>query len=110
MQQWRFNLVEEIDGALLAEYVDEAIVNQRAGKILTPVRNTTISIPAELSSVLDQNNDLRQAFDRLTLGKQREYALYVAEAKRSTTKLSRLQKVTPKILVGVGLHDQYRQC
>ena len=49
-----------------------------------------------------------EAFDALTPGKQREYAKYVAEAKREETRLSRTKKIMPMIKAGKGLNDRYR--
>ena len=44
----------------------------------------------------------------MRLGLQREYADYVADAKRDDTKLRRIEKIMPMISAGVGLHDKYR--
>ena len=41
-------------------------------------------------------------------GTEQEYASYVAEAKRETTRLNRVEKALPMILDGVGLNDRYR--
>ena len=43
-----------------------------------------------------------------TRGKQREYAEYIAGAKREETRSKRLQKVFPMIEAGIGLNDKYR--
>jgi uncharacterized protein YdeI (YjbR/CyaY-like superfamily) len=44
----------------------------------------------------------------MRLGLQREYADYIAEAKRDDTKLRRIEKILPMIGKGAGLHDKYR--
>ena len=44
----------------------------------------------------------------MTLGKRKEYAAYVIEAKREETKVKRLEKIKPMILEGIGLNDKYR--
>jgi len=46
----------------------------------------------------------------LSLSKQREYSEYISEAKRETTKVTRLKKITPLIEAGKGLHDKYKKC
>ena len=46
----------------------------------------------------------------LTPGKQREYAEYIQTAKQDATKQTRLEKITPMILKGVGLNDKYKNC
>ena len=57
-----------------------------------------------------ENKTLASAFKKLTPGKQREYANHISEAKRDATKESRLQKITPMIIEGKGLHDKYKNC
>ncbi len=47
-------------------------------------------------------------FRKLRPGLQRDYADYVADAKREDTKLRRINKILPMISKGVGLHDKYR--
>ena len=59
---------------------------------------------------MDTDPDLRSAFEGLTPGKQREYANYIAEAKRDATKESRLEKIVPMIFKGIGLYDKYKNC
>jgi uncharacterized protein YdeI (YjbR/CyaY-like superfamily) len=39
---------------------------------------------------------------------QREYADYIASAKRAETKNARIEKILPKIAAGAGFHDKYR--
>ncbi|WP_439129636.1 YdeI/OmpD-associated family protein [Polaribacter sp.] len=111
MLQWRFYSLEEIKPDLITEYVQESIDNFKKGKEIKPERNTKeLKIPEVLKNVLKANTELKKSFQKLTLSKQREYANYIAEAKREATKLKRLEKITPVILNGVGLHDQYKNC
>jgi uncharacterized protein YdeI (YjbR/CyaY-like superfamily) len=39
---------------------------------------------------------------------QREYADYIASAKRADTRQRRIEKILPMIVAGVGLNDKYR--
>lgn len=110
MRQWRFNSVDEIDPKLISEYLQEAVANQKAGKEIKPERKTTVDVPAELKAALVDNAKLKKAFSNLTPGKQREYAEYVVSAKRDATKQTRLEKITPIILDGLGLNDKYKNC
>ncbi len=52
----------------------------------------------------------KTSFATLNPGKRREYADYVASAKRNETKVKRIEKILPMIESGVGLHDKYRTC
>ncbi len=110
MRQWRFNSADDIDQALLAEYLNEAVANQQAGKEIKPARNAGLVIPEALQQALTDSPELRQAFAALTPGKQREYAGYISGAKREGTRISRLEKSIPMVLAGAGLHDKYRNC
>ena len=107
LRQWRFQAEDDIDAALLQAYIEEAIANQRAGKTVAP-QPRPLQIPDELRQALDQDGALQAAFDKLTSGRQKEYAEHVGSAKQAKTRLARLAKVTPMILAGVGLNDRYR--
>ena len=52
--------------------------------------------------------NLETAFEKLTLTKKKEFVEYIDTAKQEKTKLSRLEKIKPMILEGIGLHDKYR--
>ena len=111
MLQWRFYSLEEINTDLIEEYVLEAIENVKAGKEIKPDRTKKeLIIPDELLQELNTNKELKIAFDNFSLSKQREYADFISEAKRETTKLKRLEKIIPMIISGVGLHDKYKNC
>jgi uncharacterized protein YdeI (YjbR/CyaY-like superfamily) len=52
---------------------------------------------------------LKKNFYALSKSKQREFAEYIAEAKREETKRKRLQKITLLIMHRIGLHDKYKK-
>ena len=111
LRQMRFTDKSEINEVIILAYVKEAIENQRLGKELKPTRHKkAVLVPDALKESFKSNKDLQMAFTALTPGKQREYCEYIASAKRETTKQSRLEKITPMILSGVGLNDKYKNC
>lgn len=111
LRSLKFTSLEEIDKNVVLAYVKEAIANQKAGKELKPERKgKSVTIPKELQEAFKSNPDLATSFKALTPGKQREYAEYIDSAKREQTKQTRLEKITPMILQGVGLHDKYKNC
>ena len=65
-------------------------------------------IPLELTEALESHSNLKERFDNLSLSKQREYAEYIAEAKKEATKANRLEKIMPMILDNIGLNDKYK--
>ena len=111
MRQWRFHSTAEIDTELIKTYVKEAIENQEKGKIIKPKRNTKpLVIHPLLQKELDTNSEFSKQFDSFSLSKKREYADHISSAKRETTQLSRLEKIIPMVIKGVGLHDKYKNC
>ena len=110
LRQWRFENKDAINPKLIKSYVEEAIANQRAGLEYKAPRKKAFSIPEELKHALENDAGLKEKFTALTHGRQREYAEYIAEAKREGTRQKRLEKSRPMILSGVGLNDKYKNC
>jgi len=109
MRQWRFSSLKEIkqNKKLIIAYVKEATENQKQGKELKPEKKK-ITIPDEIKVACKEDLKFDIAFKALTPGKQKEYAEYIATAKREATKVSRLAKIKPMVKQGVGLHDKYK--
>ncbi|WP_317170414.1 YdeI/OmpD-associated family protein [Galbibacter sp. BG1] len=108
LRQWRFASASEIDKKLVALYLAEAIKNQLDGReVIIPKKTKTIS--KTLATFLQSNTTLQTQFERLSPGRQKEYHSYIAEAKRQTTKESRIQKIIPLLESGVGLNDKYKK-
>lgn len=109
LRQMRFESIDDIDKHAVLAYVTEAIENQKLGKEIKPEKKgKTIVIPKELQIALETNKNFQAAFKALTPGKQREYCEYIELAKQEKTKMSRLEKIKPMILKGVGLNDKYK--
>ncbi len=110
LRQMRFSTIDDIDKNIVLMYVMEAIENQKSGKALKTDRSKKETIiPIELQQLLDKNRELDTSFNQLTPYKQREYCEHIASAKREVTKQSRLDKMKPMILKGMGLHDKYKK-
>ena len=111
LRQMRFESIEDIDKGSVLVYIKEAIENQKLGKELLPERKgNSVDIPKFLKDAFQGDASLKESFKQLTPGKQREYADYIETAKREATKTSRLEKIKPMILKGIGLHDKYKNC
>lgn len=108
MRQWRFNSIEEIDRSLILKYLSEAIENQKQGKEVKPNLTKPLEIPEELAEKFSEDAELKEAFSRFTLSKQREFTEYIAEAKRAETRGRRLEKIVSLIRQNIGLNDKYR--
>lgn len=110
LRQWRFEKNEVDNIELVKSYVVEAIENQKLGKEIKPERNKELVLPIMLIESLNKNSSFKNSFEKLSLSKRREYADYISQAKRETTKISRLEKIAPMIEAGKGLHDKYKNC
>lgn len=110
MRQWRFSSKKDIKVRLIKSYIKEAIELQRQGKEIKPQRGKPVEVPPQLDAALAKNKKAKASFERLTLGKKREYAEYISTAKREETKATRLEKILPMILEDKGLNDKYRNC
>jgi len=109
MRQWQMTSKADIDKPLLLTYLNEAIENEKKGiRIVAdkPIRKAPL-LPVELKTALAASLKLKTAFEKLTPGKQKDYAEYIASAKQAETKVTRIQKIKPMILAGVGLNDKY---
>jgi uncharacterized protein YdeI (YjbR/CyaY-like superfamily) len=106
-RQVRFtNLGEIIEKeALLKAYILEAIEIEKSGLKVAFKKNTELQFPEEFQNKLEENPDLKIAFEALTPGRQRAYNLYFSEPKQSKTRESRVVKCMQQILNGKGLYD-----
>lgn len=85
-------------------YVQEAIRHEEAGTEL-PSRPEE-ELASELIDRLAADDELAEAFENLTPGRRRECNLHVSDAKLSSTRERRVDKIVPRILSGKGLRDR----
>ncbi|MGE4347200.1 MAG: YdeI family protein [Flavobacteriaceae bacterium] len=110
MRQWKFKSLDEIDEKKILKYINQAIKNSEEGKELKTEKHQPVPTAELLLEAFKTNKKLKEAFEKLTSGKQKEYTLYINEAKQEATKIKRVEKIIPMILQGVGLHDKYKNC
>ena len=107
-RQMRFTSVAEIarlDKAL-RRCVKQALEIEEAGLKVAFKKSTDLVYPKEFQDRLDRNTALREAFHKLTPGRQRQYHIHFTGAKQSATRESRVEKAIPLILDGMGLNDR----
>ena len=106
-RQIRFTSFREIIEleSILKAYIYEAIELEKAGLKVTLKKTDEFSMPEEFQNVLKGNPELKAAFEALTPGRQRGYLLHFSQPKQSKTRVSRIDKNLPKILIGKGLND-----
>lgn len=108
LRQWRFTSIKEIHEKKVLEYVKEAIAVEEKGLKMKPEKFRPAPAPLILSEAFSDDKRLKSAFDKLTPGRQKEYILYLEEARQEKTKQSRMEKIKPMILNGQGLNDRYK--
>ena len=107
-RQIRFKNVEEILKleSTIKAYILEAIKIEKAGLQVQLKKTAEYDIPEEFQAKLDENSNLKLAFEALTPGRQRAYLLYFSQPKQSKTRIARIEKSIPNILDGKGLNDR----
>lgn len=106
---FKFRHINEIEAIEkdIKTYILESIEVEKAGLKVPFIKNPE-PIPEELDVKLEQDPALKTAFEALTPGRQRGYILYFSQPKQSKTRMARIEKCTPMILTGLGLHDKYK--
>ena len=108
-RQFRYTDVQTIidQEEIIKAYIFEAIEVEKAG-LKIEFKKSPEDMPAELIQMMDTNPELKQAFYALTPGRQRGYILHFSQPKQAKTRFARIEKWTPKILNGEGMHDKYK--
>lgn len=106
-RQIRFTDVQEIveQEASIKAYIYEAVEVEKAG-LKVDFKKQPEPIPEEFQQKLDENPDLKTAFEGLTPGRQRGYILHFSSAKQSKTRTARVEKYISHILNGKGMNDK----
>lgn len=107
-RQWRMQSASDIKPAIIKRYVRQAIGLVNEGREIRADRSKPVVVPAALDEALRHDRKASTAFRSLSKGRRREYADYIASAKRADTVQRRLEKILPMIAAGVGLNDRYR--
>lgn len=64
-----------------------------------------VEVPGELARALGENPDARNSFDALSYTHRKEYARWIAEAKREETRRTRVEKAIAMLRDGVRTPD-----
>jgi uncharacterized protein YdeI (YjbR/CyaY-like superfamily) len=102
----RITSVDDVDrlAPTIVDYVAEAIAVEDADLDVGPPPE--LQLVEELQERIDRDPTFKVAFEALTPGRQREYNLYVSDAKRSETRRGRIDRCADRILQGWGLRDR----
>jgi uncharacterized protein YdeI (YjbR/CyaY-like superfamily) len=106
-RMFRFTSVKqilELESTIKA-YAYEAIELEKAGMKVELKKIEDYTIPEELTAQFGKDPNFKEAFSKLTPGRQRAYLLHFAEAKQSVTRTARIEKYTSRIMKGKGIND-----
>jgi uncharacterized protein YdeI (YjbR/CyaY-like superfamily) len=109
LRQWRFTSMDEIHEDKIIAYLHEAIEIERNGLKIPAERKIDLLNEGILKTALASDQLFYNCFNKLTPGKRREYQDYIDSAKKEQTKQSRLEKITPMVMQGIGLNDKYKK-
>lgn len=91
--------------SVLKDYIKEMIALEISGAKVTFKTIKEQKLPEELEEIFSQDKHFEKAFKSLTPGRQRAYLLHFSSAKQSATRISRIEKLKPKIFEGKGLNE-----
>lgn len=106
-KMFRFTHLDELLTKVdwIKAYIFEAIELAKSGqKVQT---KNSLELPEELTQKFEEMPALKAAFEALTPGRQRGWALHFSQPKQSQTREARIVKSMERILNGEGLHDKY---
>ncbi len=113
MRHWKFDSIKNLPHEDILTYINEAIANQKAGKVVKveKKKKTTkpLVMPELLADLLVEDESLKAAFYGLSEARQRGHADYINEVKQMSTKEKRLAKILPLIRAGRPVQDLYNK-
>lgn len=90
---------------LIKAYIFEAIELEKAGAKVEFSESKEFDLPDELLEKFKELPELKKAFEKLTIGRQRAYVIHFNGTKQSKTKIARIEKYIPRIMIGKGFND-----
>lgn len=96
--------IRDLEEVIIA-YIKEAIEIEKSGKKVQMKETQDYDVPDELSEIFSEIPEFKEAFYKLTPGRQRGYLLHYGGAKQSKTRTSRIEKSMDRVYMGKGLND-----
>lgn len=107
-RQLRFRNMLEIEENLIEikALISQAVFLENEGIKQARTAAPEIPWPEELSEILEEKQELKRAFEKLSPGRRRSFLLHFTAARQSATRRSRILACIPKIIEGKGLQDR----
>ncbi|MNQ36587.1 hypothetical protein D3C85_501100 [compost metagenome] len=96
-RQIRFTNLKEIteQKSTLKAYIYEAIEIEKAGLKVELKKTADFPVSIEFQKKLNEDSELKEAFEALTPGRQRGYLLHFSQPKQAQTREARVEKAIP---------------
>jgi uncharacterized protein YdeI (YjbR/CyaY-like superfamily) len=106
-RQFKFTNLDQIleIEPIIKDYIREAIEVEKAD-LKVEFKKNPEPIPEELEQKFIEDPNFEAAFYALTPGRRRGYILYFSGAKKTKTRVARIEKYIPLIFEGKGMHDR----
>jgi uncharacterized protein YdeI (YjbR/CyaY-like superfamily) len=103
----KFTNIQQITDleSTIKAYIYEAIEVEKSGAKVVLKGLDEYEIPEELQHKFDEDLSFKIAFNKLTPGRQKSYLLHFSSTKQSQTRIARIEKCIPKILIGKGFNE-----
>ncbi|WP_235297756.1 YdeI/OmpD-associated family protein [Portibacter marinus] len=107
-RQIRFTSLPEVKElkTVIKSYIKEAVQVEKDGLEVEIKKTSEYDVPEELKDAFEHDLDLKDAFKKLTPGRQRGYLLYFSQAKQAETRKSRIKKYRSKIFDVKGYNER----
>jgi uncharacterized protein YdeI (YjbR/CyaY-like superfamily) len=105
MIRFTSNIVSDDLREVIASYLDEAKGYAETGK-KPPQDKSEFDLPDELVEALEADPVLAEAFHALTRGRRNSYVIAIGSAKKSETRMARIEKFRDKIIAGKGAMER----
>lgn len=106
-RQMRFTSEADVlkQAKAIGSYIKEAIKVEESGAKVEMKKTAAFTMPDEFAKTLQEMPDVKDAFERLTPGRQRAYLLHFSSARQTKTRDARIEKAIPDIIQGKGLNE-----
>ena len=107
-RQMRFTHVCQVTTRkdVIEDYIKEAVRVELSGEKVDLKETSDYEVPDELEKAFIEDSEFREAFHKLTPGRQRGYLLHFSQAKQSSTRADRIEKYRERIFDGLGINDK----
>ena len=107
VKMFKFTEIKEIEKIkpTIKAYIFEAIEIEKAGLKVDLSGSKVLVFPDELLQKFEESPAFKEAFEALTIGRQRAYNMFFSAAKQASSRTARIEKYTQRILIGKGLND-----